>query len=354
VYLALVAPRGRSMTRARWIVAIASALGLYAAHVLWLGVAAVATVVVCVADRVTWRRTFFSVAPLLPLLAIALVWSLRLRTERAATGFDVAPHWFAMPWQRLVPNVWVDAALGGLRGPLEAVVLALVALYLAAGALTARRTGGLDRGLAAAALLFAAIAFVAPDKYLNTIRFGARWMPTAFVLALLAVPAPSWRPRVLRPLAMLVALVFFAATAAAWLAFDDNEMDGFERALREVPDGARVVGLDFVRESDIVAGQPFFQMFAYAQVLHGGQLNFSFAEHGSSLVRFRTPRVAHFTPGLEWNPTRFAPRDLRAFDVAIVNASPRVHDRLEQLPGVEPRAAAGHWRLYRLSTRAPR
>jgi hypothetical protein len=144
-----------------------------------------------------------------------------------------------------------------------------------------------------------------------------------------------------------------AVTAAAWRAVAVEELTGLEPALAAVPENARVVGLDFVRFSQFVRGQPFFQDFAYAQVLHHGTLNFSFSEHGSSLVRDRAPRAPAFTSGLEWRPQRFRDSDLRFFDVALVHGDEHLHDWLAQHRGFVPVTTAGEWRLYRLQPPSP-
>jgi hypothetical protein len=292
------------------------------------------------------------VAPLLPMLALALGWTWHLRAARASSGFDVAATWATLPWQRLQPSSLVEGALGGLRGSIEGALLLLATAYLVAGLILAWRRGGHDKLLLAVASLFFSVYVLAPDKYLNTIAFNSRWLPSALALALLAVPVP-WRPRLSTPLALTIFALFMALTAAAWRAVVVEELTGLEPALAAVPDNARVVGLDFVRVSQLIRGQPFFQLFAYAQVLHHGRLNFSFAEHGSSLVRDRAARNPPFTIGLEWKPQRFADDDLRFFDVALVQGNDRVHDALARHPGFTPVTTEGRWRLYRLHAPSP-
>ncbi|MEI8254658.1 MAG: hypothetical protein WCJ30_03210, partial [Deltaproteobacteria bacterium] len=284
----------------------------------------------------------------------AAVWSRHLRGDRVAGGFDVGAHWFTLPWQRLEPGAFADAALGGITGPLEPGLLALVALYVVAGAAEARRRGGLDRGLLGTSALFAAVAMLAPDSYMNTAAFAARWLPEALALLVLAVPPPAFRPGLLRGLAVTGFLLFVLASSAAWVVFDDEDLAGFDAALSAIPDRARVVGLSFTRHSSVIKGHVFEQMFAYAQVVHGGSLNFSFALHGSSLVRYRGVRIEPFTSAFEEHPERFSRRDLAFFDVALVNGPPALHERLSHLSGFVPVTARGPWRLYRLEPAGPR
>ncbi len=352
-FVALVAPVDRPVTTRRWIGACIAAIALYAAHVLWLGAAVGVVFAMSLADRRPLREALARIAPLGPMLVVAAVWSIRLRAERTAGGFDVAAHWYVMPWLRLAPSYFVRTSLGGLRGPLETGVLALVAMYFVAAIHTAVRRGGSDRALLAASAMFGAVALVAPDMYLGTLAFASRWLPFALVSLALALPQPAWRPNVLRRLALGTAMVFVAVTTAAWAAFE-QELTGLDRALAVLPANARIVGLDFVRYSDVIEAEPFFQMFAYAQALHGGELNFSFAEHGSSLVHYRVPRPVEFGRGLEWHPMTFRARDAAVFDAALVNALPSVHEQFAHLPGVVALTTSGRWRAYRFVHAASR
>ncbi len=339
-----------TLSRRRWMLLWLVAAALYGAHVLWLGATLVGVVVFSVAERTTARTCLRRIAPLSVPFVAAAFWSWRLGAERSAGGFEVGARWSTLPWQRVLPDAWVSSALGGLQGPLESVVVGLATLYVIAGAIATRDSERkLDRGLAALAGLLLATALLAPNKYLNTLGFASRWLGPAYVLAILAVPPPPRiRPALMLLLSFATLTLFVTATTASWMAFENEELLGLETALAQVPDGSRVVGLDFVRKSDIIAGDPFLQLFAYAQALHGGTLNFSFAEHGSSLVRYRAPRSEGFTPIMEWFPDRFQPSDAQYFDVALVNAPPSLHIRLAQTGEFEPTSASGTWRLYRL------
>ncbi len=348
IFTGLATAKGRPLTPVRIAGLFAAAIALYLAHVLWLGAALGCVAIMSLADQDGARTTLRRIAPLVPVLIAAAAWSFHVRGERVAGGFDVGAHWYVPPWQRLAPAAFTDAAFGGLVGATEPMLLALVAVYVVAGAVEAKRKGGMDRGLLGASALLGAVALLAPDKYLNTASFAARWLPEALALLVLAVPPPAFRPSLLRALAVGGFVLFGLATAATWVVFDDEELDGFESALAAVPERARVVGLDFVRRSQLIKGEPFMQMFAYAQAIHGGTLNFSFAQHGSSPVRFRRVRLERFTPALEAHPARFSRLDLQYFDVALVNGPPPVHSRLSHYPGFVPVTTRGPWRLYRL------
>ena len=121
---------------------------------------------------------------------------------------------------------------------------------------------------------------------------------------------------------MSVAALFVAVTALTWVAFERRELTGLADALERLPSKPRVLGLDYQQESPRVRGRPFLQTYAWAQVLHGGTLNFSFAAYPTSLVVFRSSQPPPWTPKLYWYPSRLRSTDLDYFDYVIVNGTP--------------------------------
>jgi hypothetical protein len=199
------------------------------------------------------------------------------------------------------------------------------------------------------AALFFAFALLFPDKFMNTIRFGHRWVPAAMIMLVLALPAPSVRPVMRQAAALALLLVFCAATSTTWLLFERKELSGLEAALSALPRSPRVLGLDTVRTSELIKGYPFLQMFAYSQVLNGGRLNFSFAQFSPCLVVFKKRFRSPWTQGLEWFPGRVKKSDLQYFDYAIVNGGKRIHEATGAEPLLTPLTHSGRWRLYRVS-----
>ena len=130
-------------------------------------------------------------------------------------------------------------------------------------------------------------------------------------------------------------------------------MSGFEAALDAAPPNARVLELDTLPESQFVGGRPFMHLMAYLQAQNGGSVSFSFAQHGSSLVSYRSPRELTWTPGLEWYPERVQKEDFKAFDVVLVNAKPEVHQRFLAFAPVVPTTSNGRWRLYTVRHPSP-
>jgi len=317
------------------LVVLGAALLLYLCHALWfLAGAAYLGVRMLVARRlrVEWPR----IVALLPILALGVWQSGRFASDRFATR----PFWDDWPLTRLAG--FVDAALGGLRDPIEIVVVVAAAAWILVG--LARRRD-LDRDLALAGGLFVVFFAVLPMKYLNTVSFAQRWLPFALALLVLAVPAPPARAA-LRNLAVAALVVAFSAiTTASWRAFQRIDLDGLEEALAALPDRPRVLGLDYVQHrNQRFKPRVTLQTFAYAQVLHGGRVSFSFAEHPASLVVYDKPFRPPWTDGLEWWPTRFQPSDVQYFDFVLVSDDHTMHDVFAG--ALRAVTHEGRWRLY--------
>ena len=208
-----------------------------------------------------------------------------------------------------------------------------------------------DRALLAAAAAFLVLALLLPEKHTNTIQFASRWVAPGLVLLMLSLPSPTIRApfRSLVPAASLA--VYALSTSLAWITFERTELTGLQAALDHLPPAPRVLGLDFVKKSEIVSGRPFLQTFAYAQVLRGGELNFSFADFGPSLVVYREPRHPGWTQGLEWYPERVQDSDFRWFDHVIASGDERIHERLSRHRLLSAVTHDGIWRLYRVEGR---
>ena len=97
-----------------------------------------------------------------------------------------------------------------------------------------------------------------------------------------------------------------------------------------------------------MSGRPFLQTVAWAQVLRGGTLNFSFASFSTSLVVFRSDLPPPWTPQLHLFPRHLRSTDLDHFDYVIVNGPPDVHDGLVAAGRLAPVTTTGPWRLYRV------
>jgi hypothetical protein len=324
---------------------------LYLSHALWLVAGTAWFVLRALVARPPIRTTMLQAASFAPVLLAAAVWFPQL----SAAGFSSPTRWVVTPTGRLSVSWLVDGALGGLQGPAEYALAVLVAAWLGLAIHQHRgRLGAvIDRDLCLAAALFAALAVLLPNLHQNTIAFASRWTPLAVIALILALPGPAW-PRARRSaVAAAGAAAFTLATAFAWTQFERDEYAGLPESLAALPPNTRVIGLDFVKTSDILKGRPFLQGFAYAQVVRGSQLNFSFAEFAPMAVVYRTPRRPPWTRGLEWHAERLTPSDLDHFDYALVNADAKRHASLRSLPELVPHTPTGRWRLYRISVAGP-
>ena len=324
---------------------------LYVSHALWFAAGVAWFALWSLTARVPVRTIVLRFASFAPVVIVAAVWYPQL----AAAGFVSPTMWEAPPTARLSFSWLVDALFGGLRGSTEYIVCAALVAWIVVAAWQHRDNlaARIDREMLLVAALFALLALLLPDLHMNTIDFAARWAPEALILAVLALPAPLYRPALLRVAAVAFVAVFCLATALAWTRFDRLELSGLHEILASLPAERRVLGLDFVKESEIIKGRPFLQMFAYAQVVRGGQLNFSFAQFAPMLVVYKTPRRPPWTNTLEWFAERVQPSDFQYFDLVLVNGAPSVHDDFLRQPNLTADHGVGRWWLFRVKGAQP-
>lgn len=317
-----------------------AALALYFSHALWLLVGLGWAGVRMLALR-TVRREWPRLAVAAPLVALLMTQSGRFRADR----FPLAPVWQDWPIARFALSA--DAALGGVREVLEHGIVLLALAWIGAGILT-RRGERTARDLGGAGLLLVAGYAFLPDTYMNTIAFARRWLPFAIVLLMLATPVPRLSAGLRKLLVAVVALASGAVTTSTWRRYEQVELAGFREALDELPDAPRVLGLVLLRGSDLFRTPVTLQLPSYAQVVRGGVISFSFAEHPASLVVYDEGRLPPWTPGLDWYPERLSPTDFRFFDHVLASGDARLHGLLENLPHLDAATPVARWRLYRV------
>ena len=323
---------------------------LYVSHALWFGAGIVWLALYAVAHRWPLRVTLPRLACVAPIAIGVALWYPHL----AALGFVSPTIWFTPPFARLSPEWIVDAVFGGLSGPAEPLMAVILLAWVVGGLAQPRGAwrAGADADLVWTGVGFIALGLVLPDKHMNTIQFAARWLPMGAMLVVLGVPPPALLRAWQRPLAVAVLVVFSLVTTLAWRRFERDELTGLPAALAALPDGQRVIGLDLVQESPVIKGRPFLQTFAYAQVLHGGRLNASFAGFAPSLVVYRHRRPIPWTPNLEWFAERVRPDDVTYFDYALINGGADIHAQAQAWP-LAAVTDAGRWRLYRVTAARP-
>jgi hypothetical protein len=339
--------RGASARPTDLLVLTAGTALLYVTHVLWLLVGLLwllaSGVLLCLPIRLQALRAVSAAPAVLAVLA----WYPHL----SARGFESAAFWARTPLSQLHPAWLADAALGGVRGALEPLALMAMLAWGALGLWQRRRElrTALDSRCLVAAGLFLALVLTLPSQYQNTIRFAERWMPFAAMMILLSLPPPRLRPLLQQGVALALVAAFCGWTLTSWISFEAIDLAGLREALEAVPPAQRVIGLAFLRGSPVMQGRPFIQVFAYAQALKGGELNFSFAEFAPSLVVYREVRRPPWTRWLEWYPQRVQAGDFQYFDYALVSGSEGSHAIMMDGFGLHAVTTQGLWRLYRVA-----
>jgi hypothetical protein len=327
---------------------LGTAFLLYLSHALWFAAGLAWLGLSTLAFRVPMRTALLRAASVAPMVIWALVWYRKL----AASSFAKPPNWRDAPIIRLTYSWFTEAAFGGLRGPTEYVIVGVLLAWVLVALWQHRRAlaHAVDRELLLAGAMFFGFSLVLPTMYQNTMFFAERWVPAAVMLLLIGAPVPALKPALLRTAALGVFAVFCLSTAFVWSSFERREMTGFAGALAALPPGPRVLGLDFVQASLLIKGRPFLQDFAYAQVVRGGRVNFSFASFTPSPVVFKDyQQLPPWTNALEWFPEEVKRSDLQYFDYVLVNALEEDHGTVARQLGLSPVTAEGRWRLYRVA-----
>ena len=340
--------RRRPASRSEPLILGLGGLVLYASHALWFAAGVLWLGVVTAVSPLPTRRGWLRLAGLVPALGLALLWLPSMKQS----DFHSETAWRTMPWARLAPGEWVDSAFGGLQGPVEPVILGVIAVWLVLGLLEHRDQ--LGRRIAPTFLLLGTLMLVAslllPDHLQNTLGFARRWTPIGMALLVIALPPPRIRQGLRWAVAFVLLATLTVATTASWKRFERFELEGLEASLAALPDEPRLLGLDFYRLSQVVKTYPFFQNAAYGQVLKGGSLGFSFASFPTSPVVFRQWENPSWALGLEWLPSQIFERtdDFFYFDYALIHTDPTGHAYFEQQEMLESVTGSARWRLYRV------
>jgi hypothetical protein len=319
---------------------------LYFAHVLWLPCAAIAVLSAELPRADRKKRLALWAACAAPVGLAALAWFGALVGARGAAGFRTGVAYLTSLSARLEPRWAADALLGGVRGFLEPAFLVILAMYVVLSILRGRKLGtrAADRTLLWTGACLVTFAWLGPDVYANTLLLNERFLPVGSMLLLLALPPVA--SKLLRGSMLAAACLFALGLCVAWALFEQEELSGLPEALASSPAPKSMVGLDYRHQSLVLRGYPFLQTFAYFQALRGGEVSFSFAEHGSGIVRQNAPKLHPWTPALEWYAERVTREDLAAFDCALVNGEPQIHAEFAQRWRLTTRQQDGHFRLY--------
>lgn len=323
---------------------------LYEAHALWFAVGLLWLGVETVVFRPSLRRTLARATVTAPLAVVALFCYRRLATDTQFVEHKLI--FKEHPVLRLGTRWFVESVFGGVRGWLEVSMLAVLLGWLAWSVASRRRTffKESDAGLLVAGAMLLGLGLLLPYQFQYTIELAERWMPAAFIILLLAVPAPVLKggEKTIVAAALVVGLVFWGWTAFIWRDFDRKTMTGFRESLAALPERPRLVGLDFIGELPEFRRRPVLQTAAYGEVVRGGTYSLSFAKFPQSFVKYAPGTTLPWTDGLEWDPYCLTEADLAHFDFALVGGDPLKQLQFQdRFPVAVPVTTAGMWRLYR-------
>lgn len=334
-------------------------VGCYFGHVLLLVPLALALSIALVASPALRPRVRSWLLATTPVFVMGAAYAPSAIRARAASGFEAAYAYYEGTYPaRFFAKSFARQAFASELGAMPAGLF-MVSIAYATYALTRHlvfsreQTEPSDVDWPLAPLLAGLLVVVlgAPNVLFGTVQLPDRFVPCAIAVALLMLPRASFHPRLALAALGSAAFAVGIAHGDAWASFEQNQLSGFYEslaAIRSTHRPARVIGVDLMGPSPEVPGRPYMQLFIWPVALFGGDANFSFAEHHTCAVGYRTPRHRTWTPGLEIYPNRLGARDLEAFEFAFVSATPSLHAQFQRVTGAAPLVREGVVRVYQL------
>jgi hypothetical protein len=357
-------------TRRRQAALAATLVTLFFTHIFRYPFALCAVIGTAIVMYPVTRRIKPIVLPLLPAIALFLVW---LWVRPPALAGSMGP--LSVHGERL--HDFVGYLGGAFNDPAEKLaftsffrVIVVVGLLCLAANLWARfDESGRDFGRrrfswdALALIVPLGCAAVFLGLYLvMPMEIGLWWYvfpreATAAAFLLLGAFPDLPRPWLLRaPLVAALAaggLGISAVVAKNYAVFDKSTAD-FEAITKEIPRAPRLLYLVFDHNGSTRTTTPFLHLPAYVQAEKGGWLSFHFATWGASPIQYR-PRDA---PGAvippstplrwEWTPQIFnVARNGAFFDWFLVRRAASPDALFQADPSIERVDHVGTWWLYR-------
>lgn len=351
VFVLLVARLGSTQRPVQgWELLVLSA-ALLLAHSLWFLMASLLLFLHCLfARHVPWPLRRLRLAWWCPGGLYALVWFVFFNKSVVHHRFNTAARWHDSPLERLDPSYLASYVFGGIPTDWTRLFLAGMVLWVIAAAITHGRdfSKNVDRLLLAVGGIIGFCSLVMPSSFMVTILFSARWMAIACALLILAVPAPRWPRAVSWAFALMLALAMGGVTSFHWRAIYQQGLPGLAESLEAVPPSAHVIGIDTEPTTKWIRDRPFSHMYAYAQALEGGGLNFSFSEHPSVLVVRKQPRELPWPFGVGGRASRMQDAHYIHFDVAMVHGSEKTQREFAAKPFLSALTTNGTWRAYQI------
>lgn len=326
---------------------IACGLCLYLSHALWFAAGLLWLGFYYLVARFSFKQLLRRTVPVAILVLVGIIGYLKLN----ATGFDSRTIYGPNPIQRLLPDNLVNSTLGGLAGTIEPIILASLLGWIILAIWQNRRElkEKTNAPLLVAAGMFLILSLTLPVLYKQTVLFSQRWAAPAVIFFVLALPNPSLKPSIKSMLSFTLLASFMLATCLHWLAFEEQDLRGLEDALAQVKPSHNVLGLGFYvppEETDLFKHHSLIHIPAYTQLLHHGEINFSFAEFGSMPIIYKEIRQRPWSVDLEWFPGLATNTDILYFDHVLISGHEHDHAFFSKNPLIEPVTEQGIWRLY--------
>lgn len=357
-------------SRGRQAALAATLVALFFTHIFRYPFALCAVVGTAIVMYPSTRRIRPILAPLLPAIALFLVW---LRVRPAAVSGSMGP--LSVHKERL--GELVGYLGGAFNDPAEKLafdrfVRTIVVVAVICVALNLyTRSLEIERGLARKALTWDALALIVPlgcaavflgGFLVLPMEIGLWWYvypreATAAAFLLLGAFPDLPRSILLRaPLAAALAAggLGMSAVVSRNYAVFDKATDDFAAITRQIPRAPRLLYLVFDHGGSTRATTPFIHLPAYVQAEKGGWLSFHFATWGSSPLIYRKRGepgavVPPPTPNRwEWTPQLFnAGRNGAFFDWFLIRRSSSPDALFREDPSIERVDHVGTWWLYR-------
>lgn len=323
---------------------------LYLSHSLWLLMGTTWLLISCINEG--FHRLPRKMLELSPAWLLAQSWYPKMIANRSSSPIDLSARWQTNVTERLYLENLTDAALGGIPGSIEPIIIIIVVIWIATSAIQSRiiKTLTVSKPLYIAALVVLSAYIAFPDIYVNTIKFNKRWLAFGLILLLIALPQPKIKyvsNTILGAIGLICFISLLAATIKSWIDFNYEDADGFSESLQHIDESHRVLGLDYYRGSLNVKGQPTLQFFSYASAIKGAHPSFSFAEHYSGIVQANLHGKINKHRSYVAEPGLATEESVKEFDRIIMSGNDTQHSFwAKQLNLVQINKSETIWRTY--------
>ena len=317
-------------------------------HVLWLLGAfawlAYQSVRSCLKGETIWVQRYF--LPFLPALFFSLVWFVQLwktKTERniVFTSTDV----FSII-DKLHPVYFETYSNAPLQGHWPDLVLIMPVFAVVFNFLRGRNQ--FKPELLAAGVIAFVFSVASPYLFANTVLFAQRWLPYAIIFVILSLSLDEKNETGRLSFSLLILTVFLLAQAHFWVAFEKNELSGWNDCLKSVPAKSKVIYVDQKRSSQYFHSNPFWQFVGYFELLSDCKTNFSFAYHDNGIVRFKDKQKI-LRQKSYINISELTEGSIHEFDHLVLCSKAEDKERLMlRFPFLRPIFSSGLWHTFKI------